>query len=312
MKKILLWIILFTLMATPVWSASYYGCASANINADSTFCATPSGSCAGSDAVTAATALAGTHTLYANGCTVTINASFTATKISTADGDGAGAAVAGGNFAVATSTSPLTITSSIEAGASECLTITGSANANPALTIAATTIVGGSTANDFGIGDAHTTGTVVITATTITGGSYTGTSIGYRSGGSGATTITGNCVGGSSSGCVTASTNNITITGDCIGSDSTTSVGCEGVSTGLVTVVGNLIWGVKGPPARDNFAWTPAASNYVKTVGGTDVYASQAPAKNKVLSDTSVVISTTGAYEAGTAASGGTGGSYGF
>ena len=110
-------------LCLPVWATDYYGCATASINSDSTFCATPSGSCAGSDAVTAATALQAGNNLYANGCALSIGSSFTSGKISTEDGDGAGAGVAGGGFTITTGT--ITVTSNITAGTTDCLTVSG-------------------------------------------------------------------------------------------------------------------------------------------------------------------------------------------
>lgn len=272
MKKIYLYLIIFLLVPSVGHAATYYGCASANINADSTFCATPSGSCAGSDAVTAATALAGTHTLYANGCTITVNASFTAVKISTMDGDGAGAAVAGGAFNVATSTSPLTVTADREAGSTDCLTVTGSANANPALTLIGGDAGSTTTTGKCGTYDGHTVGNVVVTS--------------------------GNAVGGLGQGYLTnSSTGTVSYTGTCTGSSTANAPGCQASGAAGITLVGNSVAGTRAQGIAGNIIWGGAATNYVqiKTAASTTNMYNDIPDAGNVTED-DTVAGVTGSY----------------
>lgn len=318
MKTLLLALILI-LAATPAFSASYYGCASAAINADNTFCDTPTGSCTGSNPQTAATVLAGTHNLYANGCTISIpntaNATFTAAKISNKD-DG-GDMVDGGQFTYTTSnTYAVVLQASIETGGTTgaALAISGSGTQSPALTIGSSgtpvTITAGSAASMQGISDVHTVGKVIVYGNVTAGSNASAVGIRHNAA-TGTLDIIGNVTGGSIAaayGINVAGTANATVTGDCIGSDSALATGCYASSTGTITVTGNLIYGSGGANAIGGpVIWTPGASNYVKVTNGTAVYASKAPSTTKVLPDTSVVNATSGAYEAGTAAAGAAG-----
>jgi len=179
MKKILLFILLFLAFALPANAASYYGCANAAINADSTFCTTPTGSCTGDTPVTAATALAGTHSLFANGCTITVPEALvmSATKLSNKD-DGS-AMVDGGQFTVTTTgwTSTATsITAAIETGGTTgaALAVSGTGNIAPALTILGN-ITAGSASSMHGVAASNSVGTIAVgsagSPSTITGGS---------------------------------------------------------------------------------------------------------------------------------------------
>jgi len=205
MKKLIAYLILFLLMAMPTWSfaATYYGCASANINADNTFCATPTGSCTGNDPVSGATAMAGTHTLYANGCTIVVNASFTTAKIATTDGDGVGPAEAGGGFTLAAGSGYVATVAEIEAGTTHCLVVGGAATSTVA-SIVSTTIKGSSTTNaKYGIQDTHTnTGVISITGNSTGGGGETTTSYGVVGVTTiGRTLVIGSCTADKSPGC---------------------------------------------------------------------------------------------------------------
>ena len=329
MKKIILFLFALLIFASPVFAASYYGCASAAINADSTFCATPSGSCAGSDPVTAATALAGTHTLYANGCTVSIPDSFTATAISNADGDGAGAAVGGGGYTLDTGTvSGKTITADVTAGgtATACLTISGAGAGTPVDTIVGT-VTGGTVNSATGVTDTHTVGTIALTGSAVSGGASTAS--GYYVTGTGPVTISGSCTSNSAAaGCVTYVNNGsgITIAGDCIGSQTGVGVGCWGLTytTTVLTVSGNLINGLKGGAISGPVLWTPVANtNYALfpkdasyTRGTVDAHAIMCPATNSALGGittvTNFLAGVTYGTLTGTASSGSGGGSWGF
>lgn len=316
MKKLLLTMIIGYLIAFsvsgPLHAASYYGCASASINADSTFCATPSGSCAGSDPVTAATALQAGNDLYANGCTISIADSFTATKISTEDGDGAGAAVSGGGFTAATATvSGKTITTDIVSGTSVALTVTGSTAGTPVFTIAGSA-TGGSGSNIYGIFLQHTVGTVAVggSGKTFTGGTASGTH-GLYNGSAGPMTVTGDGVANYGAGVQHGGTGAATMTGNCTGGGTYNISGCAATSSGYLSVTGNIINGSAGVGATGRIRYTPGASNYVKfDGGGTAVYLSLPPAADKILTTGSFVNSADGTVDSGTATAGGGGGAW--
>lgn len=320
MKKYLLLILLSLAVPGLAFGADYFGCASAAINADSTFCATPSGSCAGSDPVTAATALAGTHNLYANGCTISFaDANFTAAKISTEDGDGAGAAVAGGGFTLDTaSAAGNTYTTNIVSGGSDCLTITGNGSGTPVDTIVGD-ITGGSGAGFDGVNDSHTVGTINVTGN-LTGGSNA-TARGYWWGGtSGSVAISGNSTGVTSVGLYVGSNGSATVAGNCVGSSTAVDgVGCYSTGgTGGMTITGNLISGTKAVGAAGAVRWTPAVpangvtGHYVKfDGGGTAIYVgSNTDDASKALTTFYFVDPTDGTSDQGSSA--GTGGPSGW
>lgn len=331
MKKIiiLLLIVLACTLPPTADATNYFGCASANVNADNTFCATPSGSCAGSSAVSAATALQAGNTLYANGCTVAIptsgaNISFTVDKISNKDGDAGGAAVEGGQFQVATNASyTATINANIETGGTTgaCLAITGTAAGAARVTINATTIDGGTGTNMFGVSDTHTVGTVVVNATTTTGGSGNGAHGYYYNGATGTLTWTGDGVGTSG----TASTYGIaangagsttTISGNCTaGAGSGNATGCNNSGAGTFTITGNIINSARSHGAGGAYTWTPGASNYMKILTGagpTYLYVGLPPAGDKVLTTGNYIKSDDGVLTAGSATSGGASGAWSF
>lgn len=304
MKKIILAII-FLLVASPVFGATYYAQKAGNINADDVWFDAPTGG----SGVTGATALAGTHTLYANNFAITVNVSFTATKISTAAGPAPG--TAGGVFNVVTSTSPLTLTTAIEAGATTCLSITGTANANPALTIIGNITGSADTASKHGVTSTHTAGTVVIgsvgSPSTITGGGVA-TSRGINwSGATGAIVVTGNAIGATGAGFYTSGAGTSSITGNCTGGDADSGgVGCYATG-GAMTIAGNIISGAKASGANGIIRVNPAATNYIqmKTAASTQEFP-VAPAVTNV--KTGVAYGS----QTGTLSSGGGSGAWSF
>jgi hypothetical protein len=326
MKKIILFLFALILFASPTFAASYYGCASAAINADSTFCTTPTGSCAGDDPVTAATALAGTHTLYANGCTITVPEELVMTAAKLSNKDDGTAMVDGGQFTVTTTgwTQTTThVTAAIEAGGTTgaALAISGNANLNPVFTLTASASTGGSASLMCGVTTSHTNGTLVIDgAGTITGGSQV-SAYGFYSTGAGPVTITGNAVANIAPGIV-SNGGPIAITGNCTGSNTTnTGHGCNALNTGAITITGSIIAGDRAVGAAGKIVWTPTApsdgvtGHYVSFDGaGTPVYAG----KNtddvaKALTTFYYIDPTDGSSDQGTASAGsGGGGAWGF
>lgn len=325
------WLIWMLIVPT-AFAASYYGCAGAAINADSTFCTTATGSCAGETPVTAATALAGTHSLFANGCTITIpeNVTITASKLSNKD-DG-GAMVDGGQFTVVTTgwTNPTVIQAAIETGGTTgaALGISGNGNLNPVLTIGSSgtpvTVTGGSASSMNGVTDSHSVGTVVVYAD-LAGGS-SAAAYGYAfSGTSGAVSFIGNSTGANSQGINMTNAGTGTIAGNCIGSDTGNVPGCQAASTGALTVTGSIINGDRGVGAQGKIIWAPSnAQKYVLFDGagtalyasaglGSDVGGTQITGANtaaEVAVGTYFVKKDDGVYTQGTASSGG--GAWGF
>lgn len=325
MKRLILIFILLIFTVSTADAATYYAQGAGNIDAVQ-WDTTPAGG--GTDLVWAN--IQADDILYANNNAITVNVDFTAGKISTA----AGAGTAGGSF---TTTGTRTLTVSVEAGAVPGLILGGN------LTITSTTITAGTASVAYGISQGAYTLTV-LGGGTITGGGSTSTAHGINhSSGTGTTSIGTagapfTLIGGSGSAAfANGSTAAATIYGSVTGGTALTAYGVLNQSTGAVAIIGTIKGGThavglaclaaaapstgvvtltgnidnSGAAGATNcgasLEYTPAASNYVVYTGGTDVYMSQAPAKTKVLSDTSIVISTTGAYEAGTASAGGGG-----
>jgi hypothetical protein len=336
MKKILL-IILLLLFSSLANATVWYGCGAndSNINADNFW--EDAVGCDGS-ILTWDNQVAG-DTFEANGKTgIVVNV----------DPKGAGGSAgkvvlntaAGGGFVHETGN--ITITADIgvsgNTGTTDVLTISGGtvtvlgniygggttnadglviSGSSTAVTIGASgspvTIGGGAASGCYGVNDIHTASTTTVYANS-TGHATYAAGIGYVfSGVTGTVNYTGNCTGAKAEGCrMGGSGSTFNVTGICTGSgiDAAAS-GFNGSGGGSAVVTGNIINGARATGVSGNITWTPGAANYIQFVGGTDVYASQAPAKNKVLSDTSVVVSTTGAYEAGTATATG-GGAYAY
>lgn len=325
MRKLLLSILMVLVLASTGWAASYYGCATAAINADSTFCTTATGSCTGDTAVTAATALAGTHTLFANGCTITIpnNADVTITAAKLSNKDDGGDMVDGGQFTYATSASYVAVVNAnLETGGTTgtVLSVTGSAAGAARLTVNATTITAGSATNMFGLGLAHTVGTIVVNATTVTAGTSTGTHGLYIN--AGPVTFTGNATGGSSTGAglFIAGASATTMAGDCTGGSAYSSDGCYAVA-GTFTLTGNIINTATSSGVRGVVRWTPTApssgvtGHYIKfDGGGTAVYAGKnTDDATKALTTFYYIDPTDGTSDQGSASTtGGGGGAWGF
>ncbi len=314
MKKILLSILLILAFATSANATTWYACAgSKNINSVSGGTTSDvwysAAACVGGSWYAWTTnfddgLLAG-DILEANAQTalaINVNPGATGKKVHLKT-------LSGGGFTYATA-SALHMDMDVTAGTTEGIAITGS-QAGDAGTIHGN-IIGGSASGAEGITDGHTVGTITVTGD-ITGGSFIN-GYGYAITGTGIVAVTGNATGATAPAFRNASSGNSTISGNCTGSSTATPAqGCVAASTGAITVTGNIINGTRSAGVEGTIKWTPAAANYIKTDGGgTAVYASQAPSKAKVLTDTSVVVSTTGAYEAGTASSGGGGGAWGF
>jgi hypothetical protein len=325
MKKILSWIIIFILMATPSWATDYYACNSSTAVQSDNWCtagATGLGSCAGTPDTTAETALQSGNTLYANGCTLAITDSFTATKISNEDGDGAGAAVAGGAFTLSTSTvSGKTLTTAIKAGSADCLLISGTGAANPVLTILGQLDGSSTTSNADAVYDQHTVGTVVLGAsgspiTSNGGNGYNGAGYSFVSGTTGGVIAYVNAIGITGRGLkfYVASSSTASLVGTCTGSS--TAVDAEGCySWGAVglSVTGNIINGTRSQGTSGSIIWNPTApadgvtGHYVKfDGGGTAVFAGKnTDDATKALSTFYYIDPTDGTSDVGSETAGG-------
>lgn len=318
MKRII-FAIIFLLVASPVFSANYFAHKSGNINDDDVWFDDP----AAGNGVTGATALAGTHTLYANGYTITIpntaNATFTAALISNKNDNGA---TDGGQFQYVTSADyAVVLQASIETGGTTgaCLHISGSANVNPAFTIGSSgtpvTITGGSATGMHGVTDSHIKGTVVVYGS-LTGGSNNTAHGYYFSGATGSIAVVGTATGGAAANSkgliVIYSTSSISSTSAganaCVAGGYTGyagAFGCLASGTGVMTVTGNIVNSARDVGAAGSIAWTPRAGDYIKTGAGTAVYVGLPPAGNKVLTTGSYINSASGTLTAGSATTGG-------
>jgi hypothetical protein len=332
MKK-LLFVILMVLVTTPCFAVtSWFACAATqNINAGNEWSSTPSGTCtctAGSY-LTWDTQIAG-DSFYANGCTsLAINVDPQGTGagkgtvlLSTEDGDGAGAGVAGGGFTYATATA-ITMTMDVVAGTTTALVITGSNAATR--TITGNLTGSATTAAKHAVDDNHTVGTIAIGGNA-TCGTQT-TTYGIELSGSGTLTIAGNCVAVGGVGCRVTLSGQLIVAGNCVGSDTVDFAGCHAYGTGgLVTVTGNIIYGLRGGGAYGAVTWAPAsAKNFIQTTVGTDAYASagvgsdaggtQVTAANTaatISAGTYFVKKDDGVYTQGSATAGGGTTAYGF
>lgn len=274
MKKLIL-ILAICLVPMGAWGANYYGCGAGAINADNVWCAVgdvTNGVCAkdSGDYVSGATALAGTHTLYANGCTITIpSGTFTAAKIST---KGDGSKGAGGGFTANADDITVTLDASVEGGTTDCLTINNSSGTATTFNLLTTsgggtittdatasadgvsivgskvtvnigksgspvTITGGGAAN-FAVNDTSTVTTKTIYAN-ITGGSATSANGLTVTGATGTVNIIGDIEGGSANGAFGVNWSGIaggTITGTSTGGGFSTANGVAHNSSGYITI----------------------------------------------------------------------------
>jgi hypothetical protein len=347
MKKLILAITMILLVSVPSFATDYYGgAAGKNLNADDLWYEAVSGSCTGSgSAVASSTVLQAGNNLFANGCTIAITDSFTATKISTENG-GAANAVAGGSFTLTTaSVTGKTLTANIVAGDSACLTLTGNGAGTPVLTIIGN-LTGGTGSADYAVTTNHSVGTLNIgssgTPSTITGGgnvsaygfyntamgpitayaSIVGaTSVGWSNNGNATVSITGSATGvGNVNGYHNSSTGATTMTGNCTGSSTGYGMGCYAASTGAITVVGNIVNGTRGVGAGGTIIWTPTApangatGHYVKfDGGGTAVFAGKnTDDATKALTTFYYIDPTDGTSDQGSATGTGGGGAWLF
>lgn len=297
MKKYLL-LILLLLIPISSWGTDYYGgSAGKNLNANDLWYIQSeiTGSCAATGTpVASSTVLQAGNNLYANGCTIAITDSFTATKISNLDGDAAGSAVAGGHFTWATAGGDKTFTTNLEAGAEDLVTITGSTSGSVGTIIG--NITGGSGTGCDAIYSTHTVGTITIgsvgTPTTITGGSNAGADGVYLNTSTGRLNIIGNATGNAGPAIQVNSTSlTSTITGNCTGgTGASTGVGClsAGSAVGL-NIVGNIINGTRAQGVSGNVSFDPGTLGthfrYIRIAGDgspATVYAVVPPAEADV------------------------------
>jgi hypothetical protein len=309
MKRILLSILIVLMLASPAFAASYYAQKSGNINADDVWFDAPTGG----SGVTGATALAGTHDLYANSFTVTINTSFSAAKISTEAGPAPGTATGTFNTVIST---PVTITANIVAGGSACLV---PVNSTGNVTVVGNS-TGGSGANTYGINCGN--GNAISLSGTATGGSSVSNAAGVYQGSSG-TALLNNVTGAASYGLYSISVGTASVTGTVTGGSTAGSDGIRALGTGAVTITGNIVNTATAAGASGRITYTPANNTkYIRygdvyysaglgsDVGGTAITGANTAAK--VATGTYFVKKDAGVYTQGAAASGGGGGAWGF
>lgn len=275
MKKLLL--ILCLLFSTNAFATDWYACSGSGNMSTRDWYSNPGSEIADCTCVSPTGQLIWNNqalgdSFYANGCSISIDVDPQGTgqsagtvTIRTDTGIGR----TGGTFTVATSTSPITVHANREAGTSVCLAVSGSANANPALTLLGYS-KGGSGINTHGTQSSHTVGTLALGTAVNTGGSGAGAR-GFYLSSAGPVTFSGSCIGKLAAGCENAGGGNYTWAADCIGSDtSVDTVGCRNASTGSITITSNLLNNTKGAAISGNVYWNPAsASNYYRVQGPT-------------------------------------------
>ncbi len=299
------YLIAFLVVGPSAWATDYYGgAAGKNLNANDLWYEAVSGNCTGSGSpVASATVLQAGNTLYANGCTIAITDSFTATKISTELG-GAANAVAGGGFTLATGTvSGKTFTTITQAGTTPCVTISGNGAGTPVDTFAGK-VIGGSASVAYGISSTHTVGTIRVSED-VDGGTNTTAEGVHWSGANGSFDLTKTATGKTAPAISITSTGTVTVV-NCVGSDTANIAGCQALSTGAITSTGNIINGARGVGAVGTITWAPASAlNYVAYTVGTDRFASIPPANTNVKAGVQYVDPADGTTETGTLAGGG-------
>lgn len=284
MKKII-FVISFLLIAVNVFATDYYGgAAGKNINADDLWYEAVSGSCSGSGSpVASATVLQEGNTLYANGCTIAINTSFTATEITNKLG-GAANAVAGGGYTIA---GAATVTSNVVASdTNNTAVITASAGS---YTIE---VVGNITAGAGRglVGAANNT-------INVTGNVTAAAEIGVYNNNAGAVNITGNVTGGSviqKHGLHTAYGGG-TVTGTVTGGAAVGAAGVNCTGTTGMTLTGNLVNTATANASQGKIIYSPASpANYIQ-YGATKYYYDIPDAASVLSSDT--VAGESGTYD---------------
>lgn len=322
MRKILLALLLVLLLPTYANATTYYACSNANLDAANLF--DDDAGCASAEFEYAGALPAAGDVIEANTYTITINTNPGPNGAVTLQN------TAGGGFTVATNATPMTITANGKAIGAALLTITGDANANPALNISGdTTWTGGNGSAEYAIADTHTVGTVVFGSAghpvAVVGGSNQ-TAYGYYtatvSPTTGYVTATGSAaIGWYSSGAVAHS---FLAGSSCVGSDSSTyASGCASYSTNAAAYIsitgGNIINGTKATGAIGVIRWIPTSpssdvtGNYVKfDGGGTAVYVgTNTDDATKALTTFYYIDPTDGTSDQGSASSSG-GGAWGW
>ncbi len=279
MKKLFLIIIGLLLCASPCFGASWYAQGAGNMSA-----VTWNSASGGGGSNLTWNSQANGDIFESNNYAITVDVDPRGTTLSGTDKVQL-KTTGGGGFSVATSTSPITIHADIVAGTTDCLTVSGNANASPALTIVGN-ITGGAASGIEGVVDTHTVGTVVVQGN-ITGGTVSTTAYGYNwNGATGSLSITGNVTASVANGLFFsgASTTGVTVTGNAIGSSTNGNSGVlSSYGSGPITIIGNIISG-KGMGAAGYIIYTPAATNYVLfpkdssyTRGTVDAHATEMP-----------------------------------
>lgn len=273
MKKLLYTIIILTAFfvsgpLTPAWGTDYFACAAGEVHANNVWCtaAHANGSCSNdgtTEGDTAAILVAG-NSFYANGCTMTIESGFTATKISTA----ANGEVAGGGFTLNSASYPnLTLTTAVEGGTTDCLTISGEMESGETITIIGNLTGSATTGSARAVYVTATVGGVTIgsggSPTTITGGAGAYSSAGiYVNSATGIITVNGNCQAAKGMGCyyLCNSTGSFTVNGNCIGGTADPDGhGCFAIGSTGITVNGSIINGTRSAGAAGTIVWNPVA-----------------------------------------------------
>lgn len=316
-KRLTLTLAVVLLLASPSFGATYYACIAGDIDVADAW--EDAAGCDGSTFTITGAFPASGDVLESNNLAMVINVDPGPNGIVTLQN------TAGDGFSTVTSVSPITITANGTTidDTVPILTISGTADANPALTIAGnTTWTGGDSSQDYAISDGHTVGYVVLGSAgnpvAIQGGSNS-TAYGYYVSANAPITGWANSTAGTSASgfYVNSATTLISLTGNCTGSSgSNSAMGCYvSHSGGHLVLTGNIVNTARSFGAGGPIRYTPIApssgvtGNFIKfDGGGTAIYlGDNTDDVTKALTTFYYIDKTDGGSDVGTASAGSSG-----
>jgi hypothetical protein len=255
---------------------TYFARKAGNINATDVWATAPAGT------ASAVTFVAG-DVLMANSFAITVNISTNLGSTGQVRNDATSGATAGGSFALSDG---VTLTANVFAGATVCVSTTGTVSASVVgnltggtgsggraishassglLTVTATTIAAGSASDTNGI-YASVSGSTSITCTSLSAGTGSANTPGIRLDSTGSHSFSGNATGGSLAGCHAYQLNaatTATLTGNFTGGSNATAYGAINTVVGNLNIVGQAIGGTAAPGAHNTSTGTISVTRAV-------------------------------------------------
>ena len=255
---------------------TYFARKAGNINATDVWATAPAGT------ASAVTFVAG-DVLMANSFAITVNISTNLGSTGQVRNDATSGATAGGGFVLSDG---VTLTANVFAGASPCVSISGTVSASVVgnlnggtgtggrainhsssglLTVTATTIAAGSASDTNGI-LASGSGSTSITCTSLSAGTGSNNTPGLRLDSTGSHSFSGNATGGSLVGCHAYQLNaatTATLTGNFTGGSNATAYGAINSVLGNLNIVGQSIGGTAAPGAHNTSTGTISVTRAV-------------------------------------------------